>query len=259
VGAPSDSSATPVADNVQAAVDRLAQRGLSPAALFLECGFLSDGVIRPGNADLGLAVEVARAAGALVVADEVQMGHGRSGQGLWCFEAFGITPDLVTLGKPMGNGYPVAAVITRREIPAQLGRQTYWFSTFGGNPVASRAAAAVLEVIEDEGLIVQAGEVGASIRRGIEELRPHHPSIQAVRGQGLLAGAELADPSAEARDGALLAAEVTDELRRLGVLVGRTGPRNNVVKIRPPLVFDREHVGILLEAFDSALSRVEDI
>jgi 4-aminobutyrate aminotransferase-like enzyme len=178
------------------------------------------------------------------VADEVQAGHGRTGEHLWSFQSYGIAPDFVTLGKPMGNGYPVAALITRAEIAAALGADL--FSTFGGNPVAARAALAVLDVIEDERLVENAARVGAHLRAALDALRERQAEIVDVRGRGLLVGVELPD--------AARAEAVVDRLREDGVLIGRTGRRENVLKIRPPLVFSEAHADVLVEALARALS-----
>ena len=130
------------------------------------------------------------AAGGLWIADEVQAGHGRTGDALWCFERFGVVPDFVTLGKPMGNGHPVAAVITRSDIVAQLVGHTTLFSTFGGNPVSAAAALAVLDVIEDERVLERVQRTGAALRAALEAI--DHPEIVEVRGVGLAVGVELA-------------------------------------------------------------------
>lgn len=130
-------------------------------------------------------------AGGLLVADEVQMGFGRSGSSMWGFEAFGIVPDFVTMGKPMGNGHPVAALVTRREIAERFAADTSWFSTFGGNPVAAAAALAVLDIIEDERLIENASVIGRRLADGLASLAERHHSIGDIRGRGLLIGVEL--------------------------------------------------------------------
>ena len=148
------------------------------------------------------------------------MGHGRSGEHLWAFAHLGLEPDVVTCGKPMGNGYPVAAVVTRRELVERFAFAGTVFSTFGGNPVAAQAALAVLDVIEDERLVPHAKRVGAVLRSRLGAIR--HPAIVEVRGLGLLAGVELDSPQ-QAR-------AVVDALRRDGVLIGRTGPRNDVLE-----------------------------
>jgi 4-aminobutyrate aminotransferase-like enzyme len=164
---------------------------------------------------------------------------------MWAFAGLGAVPDFVTLGKPMGNGYPVAAVLTRREIVESFGFARRTFSTFGGNPVAAQAALAVLDVIDDQLIVPHVRRVGELLRGRIEELRGRHPSIVDARALGLLVGVELDDPG---RAGA-----VVDGMRDAGVLIGRTGPRNDVLKIRPPLVFGAEHVDLLVAALDAAL------
>ena len=182
-----------------------------------------------------------RDAGGLLVADEVQAGHGRSGEHLWSFAQYGIAPDVVTLGKPMGNGYPVAALVTRQELFDRLKASTEVFSTFGGNPAAARAALAVLDVIEDERLIENAARVGAELRAALTDLQ-----VGEVRGRGLLVGVEL--------ESAELAEEIVNRMRDNGVLISRTGPQGNVLKIRPPLVFTTEHVALLVDSAKAALS-----
>jgi len=213
------------------------------AATFLDAGLTSDG-IRPATAERAQALlQATHDAGGLFVADEVQIGYGRSGEGLWMYRHLGLEPDLVTLGKPMGNGYPVAAVLTRRELVERFPFAGTVFSTFGGNPVAAQAALAVLDVIEDERLVAHAKHVGGLLRERIRSLG--HPAIRDVRGIGLLTGVELDTPE-RARD-------VVNRLRADGVLVGRTGPRDDVLKIRPPLIFDEPHVELLVAALGASL------
>jgi 4-aminobutyrate aminotransferase-like enzyme/Ser/Thr protein kinase RdoA (MazF antagonist) len=207
--------------------------GGSIAAMFVDCGFTSDGVQLPDPRELAAVVRLTRDAGAVFVADEVQAGHGRGGEHLWMFESYGIAPDVVTLGKPMGNGYPVAAVIARHELFERMADSVRVFSTFGGNPVASCAALAVLDVIEDEHLIENARHVGERLRKALEP-------FGVVRGKGLLVGVELPD--------AVEAARLVDGLREDGILIGRTGRDDNVLKIRPPLVFRDEHADMLVDA-----------
>jgi 4-aminobutyrate aminotransferase-like enzyme len=235
----------PVAARLAAAAARLEAQGAGLAATFVDGGFTSDGVVIPAGADVAALADATRAAGGLFVADEVQAGHGRLGRHLWAFAGYGVTPDVVTLGKPMGNGYPVAAVVTRRELMDRLAATTTFFSTFGGNPVAARAALAVLDVIEDEGVVERAARVGARLRDGLSALRDAHPEIAAVRGAGLLAGVQLDDAGRAAR--------VVDALRDRGVLVGRTGPRGDVLKLRPPLAFGDQHVDLLAARLDEVL------
>jgi 4-aminobutyrate aminotransferase-like enzyme/Ser/Thr protein kinase RdoA (MazF antagonist) len=222
--------------DMQAALERLQ---VPLAATFLDGAFTSDGIRFPPPEEVVAIVDETHAAGGLFVADEVQAGHGRTGDHLWSFERYGITPDLVTLGKPMGNGYPVAAVITRREIADRLAATTHVFSTFGGNPVAAQAALAVLDVIEDERLVEHSARVGSRLIGSLEQLGAE------VRGRGLLVGVELA--SAEQAE------RVVNQLRDEGILIGRTGRDENVLKIRPPLVFTDEHADQLATALREAL------
>ena len=203
------------------------------AATFLDGGFTSDGIFTPAPDEVAAVVDATHEAGGLFVADEVQAGYGRLGTHLWSFADYGVAPDIVTLGKPMGNGYPVAAVVTRRELVDRFPFAGEVFSTFGGNPVAAQAALAVLDVIEDERLVEHVARIGEQLLAELREL----PVVE-VRGRGLLVGVQLS--SAE------LAARTVDRLREAGILIGRTGPRGDVLKIRPPLVFREEHVALLV-------------
>ncbi len=189
-------------------------------------------------------------AGGLFVADEVQTGFGRLGDHLWGFEAYGIVPDIVTLGKPMGNGHPVAAVLTRSDIVDRFAERMSFFSTFGGNPVACAAGLAVLDVVEADGIPEHVASVG---ERFLDELRAvtrDSPWVSEVRGRGLLIGVEFRRDDDPAPD---LAAAVMNGMRRRRVLIGTTGPHDNVLKIRPPLVFSDEHIKEVIFALEAAL------
>ena len=228
-----------------AAIAKLGERGIAPALAFLDTGFTSDGFLQPSVADVGDIGRAVKAAGGLVVADEVQAGHGRNGQTLWSFESYGLEPDFVTMGKPMGNGYPVAALVTRSDLAESFAETTEFFSTFGGNPVASAAAVAVLDVIEDYRLIDHVARVGELLKAEIERFAAGRPEITAVRGRGLLIGVEMADPER--------AVATVDAMRENGVLIGVTGPHHNVLKIRPPLVFSDEHIPVFMAALAASL------
>ena len=221
----------------------LTELGDGLAATFLDGSLMSDGIYTPETSELRLLVERTHAAGGLYVADEVQAGHGRLGAALWSFTPHGIAPDVVTLGKPMGNGYPVAAVVTRRELAERFPYAGRTFSTFGGNPVAASAALAVLDVLEDERLPERAAGVGERMRTAIAGLGKR--DIVELRGTGLLAGVQLSSGD--------LAAHVADELREQGILVGLTGKHEDVLKIRPPLVFADEHAELLVWALAKIL------
>jgi 4-aminobutyrate aminotransferase-like enzyme len=235
-----------------AAVERLRGRGRRPAALFLDGFFTADGIFTPEPDAAAALVAAAREAGALYVADEVQSGHGRSGDGLWRFPAWGVHPDVVTLGKPMGNGHPIAAVVTRAELVDRMAERTTFFSTFGGNPVACAAGLAVLDVIEEEDLVANAAAVGDELRTALRELVARHPAVADVRGRGLMTGVELVDPSTgtPATD---LARDVRDVMRERGVLIGTTRREKNVLKIRPPLCITADEAQTIVQALDAAL------
>jgi 4-aminobutyrate aminotransferase-like enzyme len=235
------------------AIERLDERGVGLAAAYVDAAFTSDGIRTPAPDELETIVRHTHAGGGLLVADEVQAGHGRTGEHLWAFMQYGITPDVVTLGKPMGNGYPVAAVITRKEIVDRFATDSHVFSTFGGNPVAAQAALAVLDVIEDELLVENAARVGSRLLRSLDALQADFTSIAAVRGRGLLVGVELVSDPPERAAAAALAERVVNRLRDDGILIGRTGRAGNVLKIRPPLVFGDEHADALVERLAGAL------
>jgi 4-aminobutyrate aminotransferase-like enzyme len=240
-----------------AALTRLGARGLSPAAAILDGLIMSD---RVADLDAGYVqelVRLTRAAGGLWIADEVQAGHGRTGEAMWAFERFGVVPDFVTLGKPMGNGHPVAALITRGEIVRQLAGHTTLFSTFGGNPVSAAAALAVLDVIEDERVLARVQAAGRALRTALMDLAAAHDAVGDIRVVGLACGVELVtDRATRTADGARARA-VRDGLRHRGVLVGTTGRDGNILKIRPPLAFTAAHVPVLVDALAGALAETD--
>lgn len=238
------------------AIAALHERGIRPAACYLDSLFTSDGIFSPPSSYLEDVVRRLHAAGCLLVADEVQSGFGRTGSRMWSFQLSGITPDLVTLGKPMGNGHPVAAVVTRSEIVRDFASRTEMFSTFGGNPVACRAALAVLDVIEDEGLQDRAAEVGSRLRGNLAVVAGRDGRVGDVRGEGLMIGVELVrdnkglDPAPE------LARAVTNRMKDRGVLVGTTGRHDNVLKIRPPLVVAAEEADLISDTLGATLAEL---
>ena len=240
-------------ESFEAALERLATRGHGPAAVYLDAILTSDGIADLDPAYVRALHRRAKAAGALWVADEVQSGHGRTGEALWAFSRFGIEPDIVTLGKPMGNGHPVAAVITRSEIAKAAADRTLLFSTFGGNPVSAAAALAVLDVIDDERVLDRVQRTSAALRAALREVAGRHPAVGDVRGVGLAVGVEIVQPGGTQPDRAA-AVRVRDRLRGRGVLVGTTGRAGNVLKIRPPLAFTGAEVPVLADALDATLT-----
>lgn len=238
---------------VRAACESLAEAGIGVAALVADSIFSSDGIFADPAGFLAPAVAAVRAAGGLFIADEVQPGFGRTGAGLWGFARHGVTPDIVTLGKPMGNGFPMAGVVTRPELLAVFCEETGYFNTFGGNPVAAAAGHAVLEVIAEEGLIDNARDTGGYLVEGLGDLATRTPGIGGLRGAGLFIGLDFIDPETGAPDAARAGAAING-LRDQGVLIGAAGLYGNTLKIRPPLSFSRENVGFFLERLESVLA-----
>lgn len=239
--------------SVKAALADMHAHGIKPAALLVDSIFSSDGVFSPANGEVAAAAQCVREAGGLYIADEVQPGFGRTGGQRWGFERYGVIPDLVTLGKPMGNGHPVAGVVGRSALFDQFGRQQRYFNTYGGNPVSCSAAQAVLRVLREEDLQANARDVGDYLKHGLLELAQRHELIGDVRGEGLFIGVELVQDRDTQTPATTTAAAVVNGMRRRQVLISATGPSANILKIRPPLVFAREHADLLLERLDATL------
>lgn len=197
--------------------------------------------------------QLVRRTGGVCIADEVQVGFGRLGTHFWGFETQGVVPDIVVLGKPIGNGFPLAAVVTTPEIAASLDNGMEFFSTFGGNPVACAAGLAVLEVLEGEGLMANARDVGAYLKAGLVELAGRFATIGDVRGRGLFLGVELVRDRETLEPAGAEAGYVVNRLRERGVLCGTDGPHHNVLKIRPPLCFSRQDADLFLACLAGVL------
>lgn len=230
-------------------IDELAAAGHQPAALFIDSLYTSDGILGPAREWLAATVAAVRAAGGRFVADEVQAGFGRTGEHLWGIASCAVAPDLMTLGKPMGNGVPVAAVLGRADLVDPFVEATGYFSTFGGNTLAAAAALAVLDVIADEALVERAARVGSHLGAQLLDVIARHEELGSMRRWGLVCGIEVVD--AAGGPDAPRANVIVNRLRELGALIGTTGPADNVLKIRPPLVFcdrDADHLAELLDA-----------
>lgn len=234
------------------AIGSLAERGHKPALFIADSGFLTNGVLDAPRGYLQGVYDRVRKAGGLCVADEVQPGFGRQGEAMWGFQLHGVVPDIVCMGKPIGNGHPLGAVVTRPEIVQTLVDQGF-FSTFGGNNVACAAGMAVLEVIEREGMQENARKVGAHFKQGLRKLAERHSLIGDVRGSGLLIGCELVRDRKTLEPAAAETRRVVNRMRDLGVLTATEGPHGNVLKLRPPICFSVEQADIALDALDRAL------
>ncbi|RVT81867.1 aspartate aminotransferase family protein [Rhodobacteraceae bacterium CCMM004] len=245
-----------LAERVSAQIHDLRRRGQGIAAFVADSLFSSDGVFAHDPAMLAPVVEVVRAAGGVFVADEVQCGFARTGSHMWGYQRHGVVPDIVTMGKPMGNGYPVAGIAVRPEIAAAFGHDMRYFNTFGGNTVAMAAARATLEVIQGENLQANSARVGGVLKDGLTAVAARHERIGDVRGAGLYLGVEMvSDPETKTPDSAAALALV-NEMRRRRVLISATGPYANVLKIRPQLIFGEDHADRFLTAFEAALDTV---
>jgi 4-aminobutyrate aminotransferase-like enzyme len=200
--------------------------------------------------------DAARAIGAVPIADEVQVGFGRVGSAVWAFEAQGARPDIVTMGKPIGNGHPLGAVVTTRAIADAFANGMEYFNTFGGNPVSAAIGLAVLDVIADEGLQEHARLVGERLLAGLRELAGRHDAIGDVRGAGLFVGFELVRDRATRAPDAELASELVNRAAEAGVLLSTDGPDHDVIKIKPPMVFAAADADRLVETVDAVLTGI---
>jgi len=240
-----ESNAAEFGSRVRQCIEKMRSAGIEPAALLVDTIFGSDGVASHPAGFLAAAVNEIHAAGGLFIADEVQPGFGRTGLTMWGFQRHGVIPDLVTMGKPMGNGHPVAALVARPEVMNEFAEGHRYFNTFGGNTVACEVALAVLDVIEQERLMENARQMGDLLQQGLRSLASRHPALGEVRGAGLFVGVQV-----ESRE---TAARIVNGLRRAGVLIGSAGRNVDVLKIRPPLTIARGDIELLLETLDRVL------
>ncbi|WP_329576466.1 MULTISPECIES: aspartate aminotransferase family protein [unclassified Streptomyces] len=242
--------------DVREAIARLESAGHGVAALVLDSVLSSDGTqVEPAGFLAGAAKEIRRAGG-LYIADEVQPGFARTGE-WWGFRRHGFIPDLVVLGKPMGNGIPISAVVGSPEVQEAFGSQVRYFNTFGGNPVSIAAAGAVLDVIEEEDLRAHATEVGERLTDGLEQLRRIHARIFDVRGAGLFIAAELGQRDDPSIPDSAFASSVVNGMRERRILISVSGPSMNVLKIRPPLPFSADDADRLIETLDIVLKQAD--
>jgi 4-aminobutyrate aminotransferase-like enzyme len=241
------------ADRVRQCIDVMRAANVRPAALLVDTIFSSDGVVSHPAGFLAEAAAHIRSAGGLFIADEVQPGFGRTGDHMWGFARHGVVPDIVTMGKPMGNGHPVSALAARPELLEAFARHTRYFNTFGGNSVSCAVALAVLNVIEKENLVANARAMGEYLRQGLRKLAQRYSWIREVRGAGLFLGVDLAANPATRLTARQEATRIINDLSRHGVLVGSTGRDSNVLKIRPPLTIARAEADFLINALQRSL------
>ncbi|MFI5614125.1 aminotransferase class III-fold pyridoxal phosphate-dependent enzyme [Amycolatopsis sp. NPDC051903] len=243
---------TRYAADVTATVERLVARGRPPAAFIAESLMGTAGNIILPDGYLRQSFEAVRAAGGLCISDEVQVGVGRLGNAFWGFQPQGVVPDIVTMGKPLGNGHPIAAVVTTRDIADAFDTGMKYFNTFGGNPVSCAIGETVLDIVQGDGLQEHAAETGAYFLAALQELQQRHELVGDVRGQGLYLGVELVRDGGE--PAAAEAYAVAEAMKDRGVIVYPNGVLDNVLKLKPPMVFGREHADLFTETLDAVLA-----
>jgi 4-aminobutyrate aminotransferase-like enzyme len=239
--------------DVERAIADMVRHGIRPAMLIVDSIFTSDGILPEEPGFLKGAVEAIRKAGGIFVADEVQPGFGRTGGHMWGFQRHGIDPDIVTLGKPMGNGQPIAGLLTRHDVVEKFGNNTRYFNTFAGNAVSCAAAAAVLRVIKRDRIMDNARDVGGYLLEQVEALRARHDCLGHVRGAGMFVAADIVTDRAGNAPDKARTTKVVNAMREDGVLISACGEDQNILKIRPPLIFTRDHVDLFVDVLDKAL------
>ena len=249
--------ATAYSDKVKQAIDEFEEEGIGFAGILICPIFSGEGLpdVPPGYMEQ--AMDHVRAAGGLYIADEVQAGFARSGEKMWGYQLSGVTPDIATMGKPMGNGHPVAGVVARADLVNGFREQVMYFNTFGGNPVQCAVGMAVLDVIEQENLQENALVVGEYIRDGLRALQSEHELIGDVRGHGLFNGVELVTDREAKTPATAEVRKIINAMKDKGVLINYIGMYGNVLKMRPPLPFSKDNADLLLSVLNDVLARTE--
>jgi 4-aminobutyrate aminotransferase-like enzyme len=249
LGGSLEEQAQAFADNIACAIKELEAAGHGFAGLMLCPVFANEGLPEVAQGFLDPTVEVVRRSGGLILCDEVQPGFGRVGEAFWGHERLGFAPDVVTLGKPMANGHPVAAAITRPDIMAAFRNAFGYFNTFAGNPVSMAAASATLDVVERENLAAHAAQIGAQMLGALRRLS--HPLISDIRGAGMFFAIEFSQGGMPA---GAFCGEVVEGMRQRGVLLGRVGRDQHILKLRPPMPFGVQHIDIVTGALQNTLT-----
>lgn len=245
------------AAQIQQQIDDMQANGIKFAGFLADSIFSSDGVMPNPVGFLQQAVDVVHANGGIFIADEVQPGFARTGDAFWGFARHGVVPDIITTGKPMGNGIPVSGLLAKSDVLAAFSDHIPYFNTFGGNPVSMAAAQAVLKVIQEQQLQAHSQQVGAALLAELRQLMDRHECIGDVRGAGLFIGFELVKDRDSKQPDQALALNLIEELRNTHhVLTSVAGPYGNVLKLRPPLAFQTQDIDWLVEALDQSLTQL---
>ena len=242
------------AANVRKAIAAMKRKKIRFAGLIADSIFSSDGIYSGEPGFMAEAIASVRKEGGMFIADEVQPGFARTGETMWGFERHGLVPDMVVMGKPMGNGYPIGGVAVKPNLLEAFGATSGYFNTFGGNPVAAAAGLAVLETIEAETLQQNALEIGAYLLAELDGVAQRFSQVGDLRGKGLYIGVELVRDRKSKKPDREAATRIVDMLRDRNVLVGIAGPHGNVLKIRPPLCFERDHADLLVKTLYDSLA-----
>ncbi|MBT0724255.1 aspartate aminotransferase family protein [Rosenbergiella sp. S61] len=244
------------ANEIQKQIDDMKQKGIKFAGFLADSIFSSDGVLPNPPGFLKAAIDVVHKNGGIFIADEVQPGFARTGDTFWGFARHGVVPDIITTGKPMGNGIPVSALFAKSDVLASFSDHIPYFNTFGGNPVSMAAAQAVLKVIQEENLQQHSREMGELLIKELRGLQQKYRCVGDVRGAGLFIGFELVTDPESKQPNKALALDLIERLRDQGILTSVAGPYGNVLKLRPPLAFQASDIDWLVGGLDRALEQI---
>jgi len=242
-------------DDIRQAIQSLKEAGIPFAGMILCPIYANEGLPNIPEGYLEQATKIVRDAGGLIIADEVQAGFGRTGK-MWGHQSTGFVPDIATMGKPMGNGHPLAGLVARDELVDRFREKDMYFNTFGGNPVSCAVGNAVLDVLENENLISNAASTGEYVLSGLRKLAKKHSIIGDVRGKGLFFGVDLVKDHISKEPAVEETRKLINDMKEHGILISSIGEFNNVLKIRPPLPFNKENAELLLEGINHCLSRL---
>jgi 4-aminobutyrate aminotransferase-like enzyme len=242
------------AQDVRNAIEDFERNGVKFAGLLICTAFSSEGLPTVPSSYLSKVVDIVHNAGGLFIADEVQAGFGRFGSHMWGHQVLGGLPDIVTMGKPMGNGHPLAGVVARADLVEQFTSRNMYFNTFGGNAVSAAVGLAVLDVLRDERLLDNARDVGDYVIAGLRKLQQKHPLIGDVRGRGLFFAVEMVKDRATREPAGAETKRIVNAMRERGVLISRIGIHDNILKIRPPMPFSKQNAALLLQTLDDVMT-----
>lgn len=255
-GVNDDDLAQAYGDQVQLAIDEFEAQGINVAAILVCPDFANEGLLTVPKGFLENAVAKVRKAGGLFIADEVQAGFGRTGKHMWAHQAYAVTPDIVTLGKPMGNGHPLAGVVAKPDLVEQFSQQAMYFNTFSSTPVSSAVGMAVLDVLEQENLQDNAISTGRYVLNGLKRLQGKFDLIGDVRGLGMFFALELVLDQKTKQPAIYQAKRLINIMREKGVLISTIGVTDSILKLRPPMPFNTAHADLLLDTLETSFEQL---